>query len=893
MHWEVWESWGADAWVVQVLRYGYRVPFQSRPPLSHVPIPLPSYSPNSIRGLALSDAVSALVEKEAIEVAPPSLGFYSRLFVTPKVTGVWRPGINLSRLNGWLELSSFHMEIAPSVLQSLRPGDWMVSLDLQDAYLQVPVHPASRRYLRFCVGNAVYQFRALCFGLSSAPQVFTRVMASVSSIMHCHGFCLLRYLDDWLVLSSTFQELVRARDFLLRLCRLLGIIVNPSKSSLVPTQTLDYLGMMLVTSPLRVFPNLKRIQKFSLLLQDFLSDRLHPVSVWRSLLGMMSSMSAIVPGSRLRMRSLQLRLNAAGPLLLDRDLVSWDVGCLRDLRWWSDDSHLLVGLPLGEDHPDLFLFSDASDQGWGAALGDLHLSGFVVSPLLVLFDQPARAIGHPLRGSGFSASPQGSVCSHVFRQLHGFGLPPEAGGHSLIFPECGGSGTPSPLRVSISSSSSSVHSRPSECPGGFTQLPLSSPQLRMDFVSSGSVRAPASVASHHQPLHDVAEPSPAGVFLAHVRPTVSRHGCYVAVVGRAAGLCLPSVQSSSSSIGEGSGFQGPGADIGSSFLSSAPLVPGPSGAVSGDPPLPATKEGSSQTATLSSLPPESVRASADCLSYIRRSALQAGFSDAVASQLTHCQRCSTRVNYQAKWVVYRSCCHRHGHSVSRPTVAKVADFLLYLRRSLSLSYSSIASYRSMLSGVFHFILPELSSHFVLHDLLRSFRLERPLSSSRVPPWDLLVVFQFLRGPPFEPLASASLRALTQKVLFLVSLATARRVGELQGVSREVSFSGSDAYLSYLPGFRAKTESAVNQLPRSFCVRSLKDFVGDLPDELLLFPVRALRTYLARTSSLASRPRTLFVSPRSPSRSLSKNALSFFSRCHFWCLLVLLLFCFFF
>ena len=207
-------------------------------------------------------------------------------------------------------------------------------------------------------GDAVYQFRAQCFGLSSAPQVFTRVMAPVSSNMHHHGFCLLRYSDDWLVLGSTFQELVRARDFLLWLCHLLGIIVNPSKSSLVPTQTLDYLGMTLETSPLRVFPTLKRVQKFSLLLQDFLTDCLHPVSVWRSLLGMMS---AIVPGSRLRMRSLQLRLIAAGPLLLDGDLVSWDDGCLRDLRWWSDDSHHLVGLPLGDSLPDLCIFSDALD----------------------------------------------------------------------------------------------------------------------------------------------------------------------------------------------------------------------------------------------------------------------------------------------------------------------------------------------------------------------------------------------------------------------------------------------------------------------------------------------------------------------------------------------------
>ena len=142
--------------------------------------------------------------------------------------------------------------------------------------------------------------------------------------------------------------------------------------------------MTLATSPLRVFPTLKQVQKLYLLLQEFQADRLHPVSVWRRLLGVMSSLSAIVLGARLCMRSLQLRLNSAGPLLCEEDLVSWDDGCLRDLRWWSEDSHLLVGLPLGEDLPDLFLYSDASDQGWGAALGDPHLSG-LCSPLCSSF----------------------------------------------------------------------------------------------------------------------------------------------------------------------------------------------------------------------------------------------------------------------------------------------------------------------------------------------------------------------------------------------------------------------------------------------------------------------------------------------------------------------------
>ena len=175
----------------------------------------------------------------------------------------------------------------------------------------------------------------------------------------------------------------------------------------------------------------------------------------------------------------------------------------------------------------------------------------------------------------------------------------------------------------------------------------------------------------------------------------------------------------------------------------------------------------------------------------------------------------------------------------------------------------------MLSAVFRFVLPEVSSHCVLHDLLRSFRIERSLSSSRV----LLL----LRGPPFEPLFSYSLQDLSHKVLFLISLATACRVGELQAVSASVSFSGDDCFLSYLPEFlaKSKSESASNPLPRPFRVKSLRDFVGNLPDELLLCPVLALWVYLYRTSSLSPHSRSLFVSPRTSTHPLSKNALSFF------------------
>ena len=183
----------------------------------------------------------------------------------------------------------------------------------------------------------------------------------------------------------------------------------------------------------------------------------------------------------------------------------------------------------------------------------------------------------------------------------------------------------------------------------------------------------------------------------------------------------------------------------------------------------------------------------------------------------------------------------------------------------------------MLSAVFRFHLPSLSSHPVIRDLLRSFCLETAERHLRPPAWDLSMVLRFLNSSAFEPLSNAPLRALTQKVLFLVALATAKRVGKLQALSSVVTFVHGDACLSYVPQFVAKSESLTRSIPRSFLVKALSDFAAGLDDDLLFCPVRALRIYLDRTASLAPPRHRLFVSPRRPSHSLSKNAVSFFLR----------------
>ena len=200
-----------------------------------------------------------------------------------------------------------------------------------------------------------------------------------------------------------------------------------------------------------------------------------------------------------------------------------------------------------------------------------------------------------------------------------------------------------------------------------------------------------------------------------------------------------------------------------------------------------------------------------------------------------------------------------------------------------MSVSSIKAHRSMLSVVFCFKLPELGDHHVLRNLIRSFAIERPRRPPLPPSWDLDIALHHVMSSAYEPLGSLSLQALTKNALFLVALTTAKRVGELQALSKCVSSVGDGLVVSYLPHFVAKMEHADVPFPRSFRVCALREFSGDLEDGSLLCPVHALRAYLHRTKSAVARASTLFVLPRSPSHAFAKNAVSFFlARGYFGC-----------
>ena len=135
----------------------------------------------------------------------------------PKASGGFIPFIDLPILNKHVTATKFTMETVKTVMSTIRQDDWMGSLVLRDAYLQVPVPTDSRRLLRFTWEGYHCSFEPIS-STSSLPPGLHLYFGPFSAVSLHRGFRLLRYLDNWLVRASSAEEARRATSCLTELC---------------------------------------------------------------------------------------------------------------------------------------------------------------------------------------------------------------------------------------------------------------------------------------------------------------------------------------------------------------------------------------------------------------------------------------------------------------------------------------------------------------------------------------------------------------------------------------------------------------------------------------------------------------------------------------------------
>lgn len=168
-----WTGLSQDPWIVEATT-GYRLELPQ--------IPQQQWTTQQ-RNLTLpeedliSEEIQKLLTKQVIKQVKRTPGqFLSQLFLVPKKDGTHRPVINLKPLNQFIQRQKFKMEGARTIRDIIQRNDWMISIDLKDAYLSVPIWEEDRRFLRFSWGTYLYEFQCLPFGLSSAPRVFTKLL---------------------------------------------------------------------------------------------------------------------------------------------------------------------------------------------------------------------------------------------------------------------------------------------------------------------------------------------------------------------------------------------------------------------------------------------------------------------------------------------------------------------------------------------------------------------------------------------------------------------------------------------------------------------------------------------------------------------------------------------
>ena len=492
----------------------------------------------------------------------------------------------------------------------------------------------------------------------------------------------------------------------------------------------------------RATPALKRVEKLLSIGDIFLSCVSQPVLSWLELLGVLSSMIQLVPGGRLRMRSLQLTLRRQWDQIDLSQLVEWLPVIQDDLSWWRDHDRLVLGVSLEQVSPQLELWSDASDVGWGAHLDEQFASGLWApedversinarellaiesalkwfAPLLAgssvaVFADISTSVSYLRNQGGTHSSFLNSIAQRILRWAEDMSvvISPQfiMGKHNVL---------------------ADALSRPNQILGSewtlkqevFRDLCRRWPVSIGLFATSQNHRCSLYFSPYHN--HNAMGPDALlrnwNGWQAYAFPPWSLLPAGLKNLRSSSGVLLTIVA--------------PYWPQRQWFPDLLDLV------VDGPVALPQFRDFLHQP-HFHWFSSGSLQAVSSCLMTIKRFTRAGGFSRRVAQQVSLARRPSSRAGYQSKWLVFRRWCKSEGHSISHPFLPKIADFLFWLRRYRRLSVSSVMGYRSMLSAVFKSVLPEISISPVLHFLLWSFQAEAPIREVRPPSWDPEYCFVF-------------------------------------------------------------------------------------------------------------------------------------------------------
>lgn len=254
-----WKEITTDSWILQTIQ-GLRIPVTEIPGQEEEPRPF-KLSKNQMRNLDVE--IEGLLNKGVIEPCIEEQGqVVSNVFLRPKPNNKFRLILDLNQFNKqFVEYQHFKMTSLKMALDLVTAGMFMSSIDLSDAYFTVPIHVSSCKFLRFRWRGNFFQFAGLPNGLACAPRLFTKLLNSVFTYFRQKGWSSFQYIDDSIILDRDYHKCKEITSQIAGTLSDLGFFVHETKSQMIPNTSLVFLGFMIDSKQMKVFPTEEKKQK--------------------------------------------------------------------------------------------------------------------------------------------------------------------------------------------------------------------------------------------------------------------------------------------------------------------------------------------------------------------------------------------------------------------------------------------------------------------------------------------------------------------------------------------------------------------------------------------------------------------------------------------------------
>jgi hypothetical protein len=334
-----WRKITNDPTVLRIIM-GVSIPFTAQPCQNSTPRPYPLDAESHE---ITAQFVSELLETQVIvPVTKREDQFVSPFFLVTNNDGSFRGILNVKRLNeDFLQTQKFKMETLMKVLPLIREGDWFGSWDVRKGYYNVAVHPDFQRFFCFDFDGQRYMFKCLVMGISIAPFIFSKLMATLIRFARAAGIDVSFYLDDTLLRGPSYSVAWRDLRVLGQLFELAGFLLHRTKSVDEPTQEIKYLGFFINSVTMTIRLPSEKEAKIRKVLRQALTDaeKKIPWTVRRAA-QLIGWLLAAIPATRYGQGHFRALENAKKWALADSDNdydaegVIWRPAQMQELRWW-------------------------------------------------------------------------------------------------------------------------------------------------------------------------------------------------------------------------------------------------------------------------------------------------------------------------------------------------------------------------------------------------------------------------------------------------------------------------------------------------------------------------------------------------------------------------------